>query len=363
MKASRFVSVGLVIAAAAWVGSGYLMPKTGHEVTAAIQPQEEPAKLFRVLVAETEPQPHSRKLILSGRTEADQKVMAVARTSGIVADINVRRGDRVEKSDVIATLADEAREAEVAKAAALVEQRKAELEARRKLVEKGTLPKLNLVDLEAQYRSAQATLAAAEAERDRSLVTAPWSGTIDVIPTKIGQGVSPGTEIAQIISLDPMLAVAEVSERDLAHLQLGAPADVRLVGGQTASGKITFVSKMASPTTRTYRVEVELANPDGSIPDGITAEISFQLASVMASRTPRSALTFSSAGDLGLRTVDAEGVVGFVPVSVVEDGQQYVWVSGIDKATNVIVQGQDFVREGQTVEPVVDMTLHTATVK
>ena len=71
-----------------------------------------------------------------------------------------------------------------------------------------------------------------------------------------------------------------------------------------------------------------------------------------ATRVPRSALTFSSAGDLGVRTVGDDGKVGFVPVSVVEDEQSYMWVAGIADGARVIVQGQDFVREGQKVEAV-----------
>ena len=70
---------------------------------------------------------HSRKLVLSGRTEADRKVTVVARTGGVLTELRVRRGDRVNKGDVIAVLSDEAREAQVAQASALLTQRKAEL--------------------------------------------------------------------------------------------------------------------------------------------------------------------------------------------------------------------------------------------
>jgi multidrug efflux system membrane fusion protein len=110
------------------------------------------------------------------------------------------------------------------------------------------------------------------------------------------------------------------------------------------------VSKSASPTTRTYRVEVEIKNPAGKIPDGITAEVAIPLAPVPATRVPRSALTFSSAGDLGVRTVGTDGMVAFVPVGLIEDGQTQMWVDGIPEGAQVIVQGQDFVREGQRVE-------------
>ena len=161
-----------------------------------------------------------------------------------------------------------------------------------------------------------------------------------------------GREIATLVALDPMLAVVEVAERKLAGIKVGDTAEVRLVTGESASGKIRFVAKTASPTTRTYRVEIELPNADGTIPDGITAEVSMPLAPVEAARVPRSALTFSSAGEIGVRTVNGEGVVEFKPVTVFEDEQIFMWVGGLADGARVIVQGQDFVREGQKVEAV-----------
>jgi multidrug efflux system membrane fusion protein len=233
-------------------------------------------------------------------------------------------------------------------------QRKTELDAKRKLIESGTLPQLNLVNLEAQYKAAEATLAAAIAERDRGVVRAPWSGIVTDMPVDVGKAAfsMAGQEIAQLVALDPMLAVVEVSERQLGGIKVGNKADVRLVTGQTVTGRIRFVSKSASPTTRTYRVEVELANRNGDIPDGITAEVAIRLAPVPATRIPRSALIFSAEGNLGVRTVTDDDMVNFVKVALVQDEQTYMWVSGVADGARVIVQGQDFVREGQRVKAV-----------
>lgn len=355
MNASRITAIGLVAAAAVWILSGHLIPHEGAESRAAVRPEEaDTRKPFRVAAMQTNVVAHSRKLVLSGRTEADRKVMAVARTGGVLTELRVRRGQHVEKGDVIAVLSDEAREAQVAQARALHAQRKTEFEARRRLIEQGTLPKLDLVNLEAQFKAAEAALAAAEAERDRGIVRAPWSGIITDVPAEVGTSAfsMAGKEIAQIVALHPMLAVVEVSERRLAGLGVGDRARVRLVSGQTAEGSVRYVSRSASPTTRTYRVEVEIDNRDGAIPDGITAEVTIALAPAPSTRVPRSALTFSSRGELGVRAVGGGGDVVFVPVSSMEDEQTHMWVDGIADGTRVIVQGQDFVREGQQVEVV-----------
>ena len=295
--------------------------------------------------------PHGRKLILSGRTEADRRVTVFARSGGIVTELKVRRGSRVEKDDIVAVLSDEARDSQVVQAQALVVQRKTELNAKRRLIEIGAWPKLELVNLEAQIRAAEATLALAEAERDRGVVRAPWTGIVTDTMVEVGQAAFSfaGREIAQIIAFDPMLAIVEVAERHLAGVRVGEDAEIRLVTGHAATGRIRFVSNSASQTTRTYRIEVEVPNPAGAIPDGITTEVAIPMTPIMAVRVPRSALTVSSGGDIGVRMVADDDKVGFIAVNVVEDEQAQMWVSGIPAGARVIVQGQDFVREGQRV--------------
>ncbi len=359
-KASRLTAIGLVAGAAVWIASGHLIPHTEGE--AAIRPGEAKTQpLFRVEVAPAKLVEHSPSLTLSGRTEADHKVAITVRTGGVLTELRVKRGQHVEKNEVIAVLSDEAREAQVAQAEALVDQRKAELDAKRSLIATGALPKLDLVNLESQYKAAQATLALARAERDRGQVRAPWAGVITDVPAEVGGAAfsMSGKEIATLVALDPMLAVVEVSERKLAGIKVGERADVRLITGQTVPGRVRYVSKSASQTTRTYRVEVEMANADGHIPDGITAEVALSLKPLSATKVPRSALTISSAGDIGVRVVGTDDKVAFVPVQVVEDMQDTMWLSGIADGARVIVRGQDFVREGQQVA-VVDAQTESA---
>jgi membrane fusion protein, multidrug efflux system len=355
MKARRLTALSIVAAAGLWIASGHFLPHEAAGSRAALRTGEAEAnKLFRVAVMRTSVVPHSRKLSISGRTEADKRVVITARTSGVLTDLRVKRGTSVQKDDIVAILSDEAREAQVAQAQAVVTQKQTELEAKRALIMTGTLPRLQLVDLEAQLKAAQAALAAAEAERERGIVRAPWAGVVQDISVEVGQAAFSfaGRELVILVAPDPMLAIAEVAERKLAGIKVGEKADVRLVTGESATGRVRFVAKSASQTTRTYRVEIELPNADGMIPDGITAEVIVPQAPVLATRLPRSALTFSSGGELGVRTVDADGSVEFVPITVVEDEQAVMWVTGIANASRVIVQGQDFVREGQKVDAV-----------
>jgi multidrug efflux system membrane fusion protein len=352
MKAARLTAVGMVAAATLWIASGHLLPHDSAQGEAAVRASEAKSQpLFRVAVTLAKVEPHNPTLTLSGRTEADRKVTVAARTGGVLTELRVKRGQHVAADEVIAVLSDDARLAQVAQAKALVDQRRAELEAKRSLITTGALPKLDLVSLEAQAKAAEAALGTAQAELERGLVRAPWAGVITDVPVEVGGAAFSfqGKEVATLVALDPMLAVVEVSERKLAGIKVGEMADVKLITGQSVKGRVRYVSKSASQTTRTYRVEVEMKNEDGAIPDGISAEVAVAMKAVPAAAVPRSALTISSAGDVGVRVVGNDDTVAFVPVQVVEDQQGTMWLSGIADGARVIVRGQDFVREGQKV--------------
>src|SRR5262249_33469029 len=153
MKAARFAAVGIVVAAGAWIASGHLFPHETGESRAASRPGEAAAaKPFRVGVETAQVEQRSRKLTISGHTEADRKMVLTARVDGTVSELKVRRGSIVKEGDVIAVLSDEAREARVLQARAMLIQRKTELAARMKLIEQGNMAKLEAMNLETQFK-------------------------------------------------------------------------------------------------------------------------------------------------------------------------------------------------------------------
>ncbi|MCA0400646.1 MAG: efflux RND transporter periplasmic adaptor subunit [Proteobacteria bacterium] len=347
---ARFAALAVVVAAVLWVGSGYLRPQEVNKGSARVNEVAKP--LFKVVIAEGKIERHSRRLSVTGRTQSDQRVMVSARTNGLVTRLAVARGAKVAVGDLIAELSDEAREANVTQARARLSQRAAELDAREKLAKQGSYPVLNLEQLRAEKQSAEASLATAEAELLRANILAPITGVINELPVEIGQGLSLGSAVAEIIAPDPMLAVVELAERRLSGVRVGDKAEIRLVTGETRTGEIRFIARKPSGQTRTYRVDIVFSNADGAIADGIAAEVSLLLAPVDATRISRSALTFSAEGVLGLRVVDENDTVQFVPVSLVDDEGEILWVSGVAAGARIIIRGQDFIREGVKVEPV-----------
>jgi membrane fusion protein, multidrug efflux system len=278
--------------------------------------------------------------------------MLATRIAGIVEELPVEQGDAVEAGELIMRLEAEGKASAVTTARQLLVQRQTELEAAERLVESGNLPRLQLDNARSGYASAQSQLDAAEAELARIEVRAPFPGVIDRVRTEVGSSVSQGAEIATLLGLDPIMAVGEVSERDVGFVERGQSASVKLVDDRVVEGKIRHVSRDASAQTRTFRVEVAIPNPDGTIPAGMTAEITLKARPVEAVRLPRSVITLSSRGDLGIRGVDEAGKVVFHPIDLVDDTSEGLYLAGIPDSVRIIVAGQELVSEGETVNAI-----------
>lgn len=207
----------------------------------------------------------------------------------------------------------------------------------------------------AGIQSAEAAVAAAEKEIDRLTITAPFDGLLETDTAELGSLLQQGGLCATIIQLDPIQLVGFVPETDVDKIEIGAMAGARLPSGREVRGEVTFVSRSADETTRTFRVDVEVDNPDLAIRDGQTAEILISATGRAAHLVPQSALTLNNDGDIGVRIVDDSDtgtVARFMPVTILRDTVNGIYVSGLPESVDIITVGQEFVTDGSPIEPV-----------
>lgn len=125
----------------------------------------------------------------------------------------------------------------------------------------------------AGIQSAQAAVASAERELERVEIRAPFAGVLETDTAELGSLMQPGSLCATVIQLDPIRLVGYVPEIDVDRIELGATAGARLASGSETVGTVSFVGRSADQSTRTFRVEVEVPNPEFAIRDGQTVEI------------------------------------------------------------------------------------------
>ena len=279
------ISLYILIPIIGWVISGQFIEE---EVLEKKSSQE----LTSVIIEKSDAEFFSPKVILNAAATSEKRVRVIAKTSGEVMPNNVNQGQWVQKDQVLC--------------------------------------RLGVVEL------------------NRTEVKAPFRGYVEKI-IKPGNFINRGEVCAVIIELDPVTFVAEVPEAEIKNIVKGQNVSIMLVTGEIITSKLSFVSKSATPSTRSFRVEAEVKNPKGLIRDGITGTLEISTNKILANKISPSILLLSDSGTLGIRIVNNDGIVEFLPVKILEDTQEGLWVQGIPNASNLIVRGQGFVENGQKV--------------
>jgi RND family efflux transporter MFP subunit len=97
----------------------------------------------------------------------------------------------------------------------------------------------------------------------RTVVRAPFAGVLDERHVDVGAMVSPGDAIARLVDLNPIKVAAGVPERYARNVSVGdeAMVEFEVLDTQPYAARIRYVGSTVDPQNRTFRIEVELANP------------------------------------------------------------------------------------------------------
>lgn len=348
------IAIGLLL----WLGSGVFFGDSGPQEHLAIAGQEqsgmgsETTGLSGVRTEMIRAQPHTRFLVLRGRTESKRMVQVKAEITGNIVSRPVERGMRVEKGDLLCEVAVDDRAAAVTEAQAALEDARIHYEGTLKLQEQGLQSRTAIANSAARQETARAQLQRQELNLERTRITAPFGGLVEDLQMNVGDYAVPGAPCATLIDLDPMLVKANVTETEVENLGLDDHVLGRTSAGREIQGVVTFVGKQSDPETRTYPVEITVENADYSIRSGLTVSVRISLGEIEAHRISPALFALNDQGEIGVRTLDKSNRVVFSLLRIVEDGPEGVWVAGLPRTTRLITVGQEFVSAGELVEPV-----------
>ena len=359
-RVHRIVALIVLIAAAVWIGTGEFAAvgskNADAEGSAAEAAAAEPASAEQVkknrAVSGLVPVfvDHSRKIKLSGSTQPDKRAVLAARSEGVVNALSLTKGAVISADQVVMTLEGPETVARAKIAQIALDQRERELSTAEDLFSRGNKPEIQVVSARSDRDAAEAELTLARAAMDRLELKAPFSGLVDTVDVEMGEWVQSGASVATILSLDPIIVRAEVSELDIANVVPGSKAFMTLVDGTKMEGLVRFVAREASAATRTFPVEIALPNPGALIPAGMTTQVELLAPAVSTVTVPRSVITLSEKGEVGLRVVGSDNLARFVTVDIIDDTEAGMVVAGVPPGVRIIVAGQDLVRDGDLVD-------------
>ena len=288
-------------------------------------------------------------VLVQGRTESNRNVLVSSETNGIVKEIFVKKGDFVNKDQILCKLSTDSRKAKLDEAKALMLQKKLEWDASKVLVEKGYRSQTKAAGSKAAYDASKALVIQMEEELENINIRSPFDGFFNDNLAEVGDFLSIGMPCGQVVDYNPILVIGQVSEQEIKKIKSDIQGYAVLSTGEKLNGLLSYVSKTADSKTRTFRIELEINNSNFEIKDGITAELFIPTKKVQAHLIPPSSLTLDSDGKIGVRHIDSNNKVIFSDVEIIGDEKELIWVSGLPEEITLITIGQEFVIEGQKV--------------
>ena len=347
---SLWVALGLTLLIVLWMGSGFVLPaETEAETTERREPQP-----VAVSVRTSTAEPVTQFFQAEGQALPDRDTAIRAETSGQIADVLVGKGEDVPAGAPIARFETAEREADLARAQAELERATREFENATSLRERGVATADRVSQAEATLAAARAQVTAAKEALENTTIVAPFAGRIETLDLDEGEFVQAGSEVGRIVDNTPLTVAIQVPQQALRQLRNGQPARVIFITGEERAGSVSFVGTSAAKETRTFLAEIDVPNKDGIIPAGISAEIQIPVGQVDAHFLSPSIVSLNPDGALGVKTVDENDKVRFFPIDIVRAQIDGVWVTGLPDTAQIIVVGQGYVNDGETVRPQVD---------
>jgi RND family efflux transporter MFP subunit len=325
--------------------------------TASAQPPEQPfARVINVVVQELGSSDFTEEIDLTGTVQAARDVTVSAEEGGVVRELLVPKGAAVQEGQPILRIDDAVLRPQVERARAEAVLAKEQWERRKRLFEEDRVGS-ELTYLEARLTSEQANaqLAVLEERLARTVVRAPFAGSIEERFVEVGTMVNPGTPVVRILQMNPVKVTAGVPERYATDVRAGASVRVTfdVIPDQSFEGRVGFVGAAVNPRNRTFPVEVSLPNPGAVIKPEMVANVSLVRRIVgEALVVPQEAVVRVSSGH-AVFVVRTEGQTEVAEAREVTLGpsqrNQVTITTGLQPGDRVIVKGQQQVANGDRV--------------
>ena len=232
-------------------------------------------KLVPVAVKEMQPETFKHYLIAFGNVEARNYGQISPEMSGQIRTIHVQPGQYVKEGALLVSLNTDAIEDNIKAIQAQYDLAKSTFEKQQKLWGQGIGSEIQFLQSKTQKEALEAQLDALNAQKRMSQLRAPYNGYVDKIFPKEGELAVAGFPVLEFVNLDGFQIKADVSENYIDLIHKGNIVEVTFASlpDLTIETPIVHVAKVINKVSRTFQVELHIANKDNRIKPNMVSTI------------------------------------------------------------------------------------------
>ncbi len=295
---------------------------------------------------------------LQGSVDTKKNLVIYPEYPGTLTRVYVKEGQKVVKGQILAKIDDGGLGQQVAQLQIQADLAKTTFERQERLWNQKIGSEIQYLQAKSTYEAQQRAVNQLQQQVGKTVVRAPFSGTIDDVITEQGSVVASGqSQLFRIVNLQDMYIETDVPERYISNITPGKNVQVEFpILGKKMDAKIRQAGNFINPANRTFKIEVAVPNKDKSIKPNLTAKLKINdYKNEKAILIPQSIISENAEGQQYVYTVTdkAENKAKAKRVIITTGKTQgdYIEVlSGLENGNEIIDEGARSVKDGQDIK-------------
>lgn len=203
-------------------------------------------------------------LEIQGNVDTKENILVQPEVPGVLVSLNVKAGQHVSKGQILGRVDDGGGSQQLASLENQYNLAKTTFERQKNLWNQKIGSEIQFLNAQTQMVSAQKAVAQAKAQLAKTLIRAPFSGTIDEVFVERGEVVAASAQgLMRIVNLGNMYVSTSVPETYIGKFKVGTEVSVEIASiGKTYTGKVRQIANNINPNNRTFAIEVAVPNKE-----------------------------------------------------------------------------------------------------
>lgn len=295
---------------------------------------------------------------LQGSVDTKQNLIIYPEYSGVLTQVYVKEGQKVSKGQILAKIDDGGLSQQLAQIQIQTNLAKTTFERQERLWNQKIGSEIQFLQAKSNFEAQQEAVNQIQQQVSKTVIRAPFSGTIDDVITDQGSVVAPGqSQLFRIVNLNDMFIETEVPERYISNISKGKEVKVNFpILGKEINAIVRQAGNFINPANRTFKVEIGIPNKNEEIKPNLTAKLKINdYTNNEAFLIPQSIISENAEGQQYVYTItDKADNLAKAKRVIIETGRtqgDFIEVlSGIEHNEEIIVEGARSVKEGQNVK-------------
>lgn len=315
-----------------------------------------PAQAVPVEAAKVKIGQLSDRVTAIGTLRSNEAVVIRPEIAGRVVSINFKEGERVEKADALIALDDSIYRAELDQVKAQLQLAERNFKRIDELYDRKVATSRSRDEVESGLAVGSAAVSLAQARLDKTVIRAPFSGIVGLRNVSVGDYVTAGQDIVNLVDIAPIKVDFRVAEKFLPFVRDGQTIQINVDAypGRSFEGAVYAIDPKIDEAGRSIVIRARVPNEDGSLKPGLFARVNLNLTTKEAAVTvPEQSIMPRGDDQYVFTIVDGKVKLTKVTVGIRRDGRVEI-IAGLAKDDIVVTAGHLKIRDGSAVTVIDD---------